>query len=50
MMRDGTGKTKEKLYVHQQLKPLEEVDLSTDIDRGQQVFGWDDECQGMCGM
>tara|TARA_B100001540_G_scaffold9868_1_gene8672 strand:+ start:9327 stop:10133 length:807 start_codon:yes stop_codon:yes gene_type:complete len=50
LLRDGTGKTKEKLYVHQQLKPLKEVDLTTDTDRGQTLFSFQDECEGMCGM
>ena len=49
LVRNGTGKTKQKLFVHQQLKPLLEVDLSTDIDKGQQVFSFQDECEGMCG-
>ena len=36
-------------YVHRSLKPLSEVDFSTDEDHGQQVmFG--NECEGMCGV
>lgn len=37
------------LYVHRSCKPISEVDLSTDIDRGQaEWFG--NECEGMCGV
>ena len=37
------------LYVHRSCKPIAEVDLSTDLDRGQgELFG--NECEGMCGL
>lgn len=37
------------LYVHRSCKPIDEVDLSTDFDRGQgELFG--NECEGMCGL
>lgn len=36
-------------FVHKSLKPLDQVDFSTDEDHGQQVmFG--NECEGMCGV
>ena len=36
-------------YLHNSLKPLSDVDLSTDEENGQQVmFG--NECEGMCGV
>ena len=36
-------------YVHRSLVPLNEVDLSTERDRGQMdLFG--NECEGMCGV
>jgi hypothetical protein len=39
------------LFVHPSCKPLEEVDLRTDQDRGQLQFeGWDAECTGLCGV
>jgi len=37
-------------FLHQSLVPLDEVDFSTDIDRGQQVFDFQAECSGMCGV
>ena len=36
----------EELYLHPDLVPLREVDLSTDVDRGQMTFL--DECNGIC--
>lgn len=50
MLRHGNGKTKSELFVHQSMAPLREVDLSTDTDRGQAVFSFNDECEGMCGV
>jgi hypothetical protein len=37
-----------QLFLHRSLKPLTEVDLSTEKERGQLTF--DDECEGMCGV
>lgn len=37
------------LHVHRSCKPIDEVDLSTDLDNGQgELFG--NECEGMCGV
>lgn len=42
---DGTA------YLHRSLMPLELVDLRSDDQKnGQQVFGWENECEGMCGV
>jgi hypothetical protein len=49
LIRNGTRGTKEKLFIHQSLKPLEEVDLETLEDKGQ-LNMFDDECEGMCGV
>jgi 3'-phosphoadenosine 5'-phosphosulfate sulfotransferase (PAPS reductase)/FAD synthetase len=38
-----------KLFVHRSRKPLEDVDLRSDVDRGQLSL-WDDECSGLCGV
>lgn len=35
------------VFVHRSLKPLDEVDLRSDADKGQMSL-WDDECEGMC--
>lgn len=51
-LRDGDGPqrtAKGDLYLHSSLKPLDEVDLSTDAERGQpDLFA--NECEGMCGV
>lgn len=36
-------------FVHRSLRPLDEVDLRNDVDRGQRTL-WADECTGMCGV
>lgn len=43
----------QECFVHRSLVPLRDVDLSTDIDRGQQTLpGFDSwaDCEGMCGL
>ena len=36
-------------FVHRSRVPLRDVDLSTSADRGQLEFGFEDECEGICG-
>jgi 3'-phosphoadenosine 5'-phosphosulfate sulfotransferase (PAPS reductase)/FAD synthetase len=36
-------------FLHSARVPLDEVDLSTDVDSGQLML-WQDECSGMCGV
>lgn len=36
-------------FLHVSCKPLDQVDLRTDADRGQASL-WQDECEGMCGV
>lgn len=36
-------------YLHRSCKPLDTIDFRSDIERGQGVFDWQDECTGMCG-
>ena len=38
-----------ELYLHSSLKPLDEVDLRTEEDKGQFTL-FDNECEGMCGI
>lgn len=45
----GYGRLVGECYVHDSMVPLEEVDFSTDEERGQPNL-WDDECEGMCGV
>jgi len=37
-------------YSHRSCVPLDEVDLSTAADKGQVEFGFQEECEGMCGI
>jgi 3'-phosphoadenosine 5'-phosphosulfate sulfotransferase (PAPS reductase)/FAD synthetase len=37
------------LFVHPARKPLEEVDLRTETEKGQLSL-WDEECEGVCGI
>ncbi len=48
-IRTGIHKVKAECFVHRDCKPLDEVDLSTDADRGQGLL-WGNECEGMCGV
>lgn len=36
-------------FLHRSLKPLDEIDFRSDLERGQLSL-WDDECEGMCGV
>ena len=40
----------EQQYSHRSCVPLDEVDLSTAADKGQEEFGFLEECEGMCGI
>lgn len=37
-------------FLHRSCKPIDKVDLRTDIDKGQSVMGFIQECEGMCGL
>ena len=39
-----------EVYLHSSCKPLSEVDLDSDEDKGQQVWDFKAECEGMCGL
>lgn len=40
---------KGEVYIHRSCKPLEEVDLRSDEERGQMSLGFREECMGYCG-
>jgi len=46
----NTGSKGQEVYLHSSLKPLDEVDLYTDEEKGQHTFDFLSECQGMCGV
>lgn len=38
-------------YLHPSCKPLDQIDFRSDVERGQMLLpGWQDECEGMCGL
>ena len=39
-----------KVFLHSSCKPLDEVDLSTDEEKGQMTWDFKAECEGMCGV
>jgi hypothetical protein len=41
---------KMEVYLHNSCKPLGEVDFNNDEDKGQQVWDFQAECEGMCGV
>ena len=49
LLRHGVKGANESLYLHRSLRPLGEVDLQTDEDKGQGVWDFNAECSGYCG-
>ena len=37
-------------YLHASRKPLDQIDFRNDLDKGQQMLSFMDECEGMCGV
>jgi len=48
-IRNGFRGIRGEIYLHRSAVPLEQVDLSTDADRGQ-IDLWPNECEGLCGV
>lgn len=48
-IRNGVKGLKHQAFVHRSLKPLSEVDFSTEEERGQ-LNMFNNECEGMCGV
>lgn len=49
MIRTGYRGMRQQLFLHRSLKPLDEVDLRTDAEKGQPDLFMND-CEGMCGV
>jgi hypothetical protein len=49
-VKRNTGKLTSTPFLHRSCVPLDQVDLSTDEDRGQGYFDFQAECEGMCGV
>jgi hypothetical protein len=41
---------KMEVYLHNSCKPLGEIDFDSDEQKGQQVWDFQAECEGMCGV
>ena len=37
-------------FVYRSCKPLDQIDFRSDVERGQGLFDFGDECDGMCGV
>jgi hypothetical protein len=50
--KKNTDNFRSEPYLHASLKPLDQVDFSTDFERGQLALfaDWNDECEGICGV
>ena len=47
-IREGWGKIKDNLYLHQSRKPINEVDLEETKDNQLDLF--ENDCEGQCGV
>lgn len=48
--RNHNPKLRMETYLHRSCKPLDQVDFDNDEDKGQQVWDFTAECEGMCGL
>lgn len=48
--RDYDKYTQMDVFLHRSCKPLGEVDFDNDEDKGQMVWDFQSECEGMCGL
>ena len=48
--RDHNKRLNMRVYLHNSCKPLIDVDLDNDEDKGQQTWDFMAECEGMCGV
>ena len=45
-----SGGMRGDVFLHRSCVPLREIDFDSDQDRGQDVFAWANECEGLCGV
>lgn len=50
LIRSGVGGTTERLFLHRDMVPLDQVDLSDPHKDQRSLFSMMDECDGMCGV
>lgn len=39
-----------EVFLHRSCKPLGEIDFDNDVDKGQQTFDFNNDCEGLCGV
>ena len=49
-VKAGTDNFESTPYLHRSCQNIRDVDLRTDLDKGQESFGFLAECEGMCGL
>ncbi len=42
--------SRSKIFVYRSCKPLDSIDFRSDVEHGQQLLSFMDECEGMCGV
>jgi len=50
LIRNNVRGVRDPIFVHRSLKPLDQVDFSTEAERAGQVDMFNNECEGMCGV
>lgn len=48
--RQESGNYAGKVFVYRNCKPLDQIDFRNDVERGQGLLSFMDECDGMCGV
>jgi len=48
--KDHDKSMRMETFLHRSCKPLDQVDFDNDEDKGQQVWDFQSECEGMCGV
>jgi len=49
--KENSDNFRSQPFLHKSCQPLGEVDFRSDVERGQKLLaGWEDECEGMCGL
>lgn len=50
LRRASSAVRQSKYFIHGSCKPLDQIDFRSDVERGQQLLDFGDECDGMCGV
>lgn len=50
MIKENDKRTQMEVFLHTSMKPIGEIDFDNDTDKGQVLFDFSSECEGMCGV